>query len=142
MYVTPPLFRGLKMLSAIYIYCFIQMYFFMTIFFMNANTFNPDQMIRLLLKDQSNLGSYCLQYRLHMKEQTKLAGGNCQKYEINSIQKNNHNSLPTLYLLCTLEWTDRRTDGNYISSCFRLYHVIHWIFYMFERKPISFASII
>ena len=32
-----------------------------------------------------------------MKEQTKLAGGNCQKYEINSIPKNNHNSLPTLY---------------------------------------------
>ena len=32
-----------------------------------------------------------------MKEQTKLAGGNCQKYEINSIRKNNHNSLPTLY---------------------------------------------
>ena len=32
-----------------------------------------------------------------MKEQTKLAGGNCQKYKINSIRKNNHNSLPTLY---------------------------------------------
>ena len=32
-----------------------------------------------------------------MKEQKKLAGGNCQKYEINSIRKNNHNSLPTLY---------------------------------------------
>ena len=32
-----------------------------------------------------------------MKEQTKLAGGNCQKHEINSIQKNNHNSFPTLY---------------------------------------------
>ena len=31
-----------------------------------------------------------------MKEQTKI-GGNCQKYEINSIRKNNHNSLPTLY---------------------------------------------
>ena len=56
---------------------------------MNANTLNPDQ---------SNLGPYCLQYRLHMKEQTKLAGGNCQKYEINSIRKSNHNSLPTLYL--------------------------------------------
>ena len=32
-----------------------------------------------------------------MKEQTKLAGGNFQKYEIDSIRKNNHNSLPTLY---------------------------------------------
>ena len=32
-----------------------------------------------------------------MKEQTKLAGDSCQKYEINSIRKNNHNSLPTLY---------------------------------------------
>ena len=32
-----------------------------------------------------------------MKEKPKLAGGNCQKYEINSIRKNNHNSLPTLY---------------------------------------------
>ena len=32
-----------------------------------------------------------------MKEQTKLAGGNCQKYEINSIRKKKHNSLPTLY---------------------------------------------
>ena len=109
-------------------------------------------LIRLLLKDQSNLGPYCLQYRLHMKEQTKLTGGICQKYEINSIRKNNHNSLPTLYSSrqthtfnhrwWTFEWTDRRTDGNYPSSCFRLYHVIHWIFYMFERKPIAFASII
>ena len=26
-----------------------------------------------------------------------MAGGNCQKYEIISIRKNNHNSLPTLY---------------------------------------------
>ena len=42
MYVTLPLFRGLKVLSAIYIYCFIQMYF-RQFFFMNANTLNPDQ---------------------------------------------------------------------------------------------------
>ena len=26
-----------------------------------------------------------------------MAGGNCQRYEINLIRKNNHNSLPTLY---------------------------------------------
>ena len=32
-----------------------------------------------------------------MKEQTKLAGGNCQEYEINSIRKNNHISLPSLH---------------------------------------------
>ena len=32
-----------------------------------------------------------------MIEQTKLARGNCQKYDINSIRNNNHNSLPTSY---------------------------------------------
>ena len=84
-----------------------------------------------------------------MKEQKKLAGGNCQKYEINSIRKTNHNSLPTLYPLRQTHYfnlddghLNGQTDGNYTSSCFRLYHVIHWIFYMFERKPLAFASII
>ena len=51
----------------------------------------------MLLKEQSNLGPYCLQYRLHMKEQTKISWGNCKKYKINSLRKNNHNSLPKLY---------------------------------------------
>ena len=85
-----------------------------------------------------------------------MASGNCQKYEINSInsiRKNNHKIWPTLYpsrQMHTFDLddryvngqTDRRTDGNYTSSYIRLYHVIHWIFYVLERKPIAFASII
>ena len=84
-----------------------------------------------------------------MKEQKKLASGNCQKYKINSMRKNNHKSLPTLYpyrKTHTFNLDDRhvngQTDGNYTSSCIRLYHVIHWIIYMLERKPMAFASII
>ena len=80
-----------------------------------------------------------------------MASGNCQKYEINSInsiRKNNHKNLPTLYSsrqMHTFNLDDRyvngQTDGNYTSSYIRLYHVIHWIFYVLERKPIAFASI-
>ena len=84
-----------------------------------------------------------------MKEQTKMASGNCQKYEINSIRKKPNKSLPTLYpsrQMHTFNLDDRYANGqadrNFTSSYIRLYHVIHWIFYVLERKPIAFASII
>ena len=53
-----------------------------------------------------------------MKEQTKMASGNCQKYEINSInsiRKNNHKSLPTLYpsrQMHTFNLDDRYVNGQ------------------------------
>ena len=50
-----------------------------------------------------------------MKEQTKLASGNCQKYEINSIRKHNHKSLPTLYpnkQTHTFNLDDRHVNGQ------------------------------
>ena len=77
-------------------------------------------LIRLLLRDQSNLGPYCLQYRLPKKISTwksrqKLASGNCQKYEINSIRKNKHKCLPTVYpsrQTHTFNLDDRNVNGQ------------------------------
>ena len=96
-------------------------------------------LVSLLLRDQSNMGPYCLQYRLPKKispwkSRQKMASGNCQKNEINSIRKNNHKSLPMLYpyrqthtfnliLGETCEWTDRRQLHQLIYqviSCYSL----------------------
>ena len=50
-----------------------------------------------------------------MKCRQKLASGNCQKYEINSIRKNNHKSLRTLYpsrQTHTFNLDDRHVNGQ------------------------------
>ena len=49
------------------------------------------------------------------KSRQKLASDNCQKYEIKSIRKNNHKSLPTLYpsrQTHTFNLDDRNVNGQ------------------------------
>ena len=68
-------------MSSVYVVCWIFLQTFQTYFCIQANSVDPDQtaplLIRLLLKEQSDLGPHCLQKWLLKSQADEKAGDYC-----------------------------------------------------------------
>ena len=75
-------------MSSVYVVCWIFLQTFQTSFCIQANSMDPDQtaplwtQIRLLLKEQSDLGPHCLQKWLLKLQADDKADDNCCDWQL------------------------------------------------------------